>query len=57
MENGKDIKKYCGGKDICVYKEHYVSNECLAYKQCYNVWKTCPNKWKRIEKEESYAIS
>jgi len=43
----KDFKKYCGSKDICTYKDHYVSNECFAFKQNNIVWRTCPHKWQR----------
>ena len=43
-------KRYCGTKDLCTFKNHYIDNECHAYKpenpKLMQIWKTCPNKWK-----------
>jgi hypothetical protein len=61
MEN-KDILKrfYCGTKDICFYKEHYVNNRCFAD---YIIRQCCPNiiradgkTWKDGSKEEAVLI-
>lgn len=42
----KEDKRYCGTSDICYYKNHWLSRECLAYKLNKAVWRTCPHKWK-----------
>lgn len=37
----EEIKKFfCGGNDICKFKEHYINNRCFAP---YIIRQSCPN--------------
>lgn len=54
----KETKKFfCGTKDVCSNKDHYVNNRCFAG---YTIRQSCPNiirkdnkTWKDGSKEET----
>ena len=54
-------KRYCGTKNLCQFKNHYIDTECHAYKpsdyKLMQIWKTCPYKWKPKEVDPGTAAA